>query len=1152
VMKLTDNAINLLKARYCKENEKPEDVFKRVADAVGECSGRVKEYYDIMSKLDFLPNSPCLMNAGASDMNKACFVLPILDSMDSLFRALHDAGIIFKEGGGVGYNFSQLREKGAPVSAGGTSSGSLSFMKIFNGIVEAVKQGGRRRGASMGILDYDHPEILDFIKIKLANNAMTNFNLSILVDDSFMEKIEDDGHIFLRSRIDRRNILGKIKARDLFDIICYSAWICGDPGMIFKSRVNEDNPHKEEIDACNPCVTGDTKIETVKGSIPIKKLVGKEIGVYSFNRKTKKWEIKKANQFRITRKNEPVVKVTFDNGESMKVTKDHKFLCRDNEYREISKLKPGDSLLHFKRHKTKTGYIEIGRQKEHRILGKWKSDKNLKGKEVHHINKIKDDNSLENLEIVSISQHRKLHPPSNKNNSYFGKSLKGKKNPHYGKKHSKEAKKLIGLKTIERFKDETYKKNHSTKLKNSWTDERREEYSKMKTKKKVKWNCPVCKKEVFLLPSIAKSKKYCSHSCSNKGRNNVKIVSIENAGKEDVYDCYVEDNLNFVNHSVVSLDCGEQFLFPHESCCLGSINLANCVTKSGNLNKTKLKRLTKLGANFLLDVNKRTKFAVEECYKQQYKYNRIGLGVMGFADMLVKMKTYYDSDKTLKIIDEIGKILQEESKKISPTSASTLSIAPTGSLSILANTSASIEPIFSRNYSRKLTADVGTIKESRGDKYVRTAHEVSPEWHLKVQAQWQKYIDNGVSKTINLPNEASIGEVKDIYYKAWQMGCFKPNTKVLTSKGEKEINKIKVGDFVFTKDGKLNKVSEIHIRDYDGDMYKLKGEQKNILDVTEEHPILSFKFDYAQYFPKFGWEVPKNLAKNNIREEWLFSPFLKERNNLNSEIYVKDYIKNFIEKGEFIYRKRNNGIAPNSNKIPSIIGLDKDFGFLLGWFIAEGSFSQKRYVRFDLHKKEIKIGKKISEIIKKKFGLSTKIKEEGNKINVDIQGSTLLAELLFNLVGNKSRDKHFPHFYFNLPLSVLEEMLNSYYNGDKGASVNLNLLRQFCYGKLFFGEVWTIKKSGKMFYAYKRKKERFFNDFLLHKLKKKEKYHYKGKVYNLEVENEPNYIAEGIIVHNCKGITIFRDGCKSEQVYYRSEEKNKYSRTKCDGEECQL
>lgn len=465
---LSKNAVTLLENRYCHPGEKADDVFKRIAKYLASNSEEETAFYNIMERLDFLPNSPCIRNAGHGNMLSACFVLPIEDTMDSIFESLHNAGIIFKHGGGVGYNFSNIREKGAVLSGGGTASGVISFLKIFDTITDAVKQGGFRRGAGMAILNANHPEIVSFITEKLRNKTLTNFNLSVRVNDGVMKAIEEDGYIQFRNPKTQKFESG-IKASTLFQLICTSAWLNGDPGILFHDRINEDNNTDKPIVASNPC--------------------------------------------------------------------------------------------------------------------------------------------------------------------------------------------------------------------------------------------------------------------------------------------------------------GEQHLHPYEACCLGSINLSNFVNKDGSLRKKALSDTIITSTKFLLAINKKNVFPIDKCRESVAKYNRIGLGVMGFADMLIKMGIAYDSKECLKVVDEIGKLLQI-THSIAPDSASTLSIAPTGSLSLIADCSASIEPIFCRTVERKLT--VGNMTETRDiyfSKWVRTAHEVAPEWHLKVQAQWQKWIDNGVSKTVNLPHDADLDFVKKIYMQAWKSGC---------------------------------------------------------------------------------------------------------------------------------------------------------------------------------------------------------------------------------------------------------------------------------------------------------------------------------------------------------------------------------------------
>jgi ribonucleoside-diphosphate reductase alpha chain len=522
VMMFDENALLILKKRYLIKDaqgepiETPDEMFKRVADTVTQAEdsfGRGKHgtmneaFFRMMSNLQFLPNSPTLMNAGRTlGQLSACFVLPVEDSLDSIFESVKETAKIHQTGGGTGFSFSKLRPRDdVVVSTMGAASGPVSFIKVFNIATEVIKQGGTRRGANMGVLRIDHPDIEEFLSIKNNPLELTNFNLSVAVTDAFMEACEKDGRFGLINPRTKKEVR-EVSARNLLRLIAESAWATGEPGIIFIDTINRANPtpHIGEIEATNPC--------------------------------------------------------------------------------------------------------------------------------------------------------------------------------------------------------------------------------------------------------------------------------------------------------------GEMPLLPYESCCLGSINLSSMV-HNGSIDWATLKDLTRLSVRFLDDVIEVSNYPLPEIERVTRANRKIGLGVMGFAHMLIRLGISYDSSDAVHLANTIMGFISKESKNASgilaeergifpnykgsiwdkqnltQRNATTTTIAPTGTLSIIAGVSGGIEPIYDTCYSRVLLGDLRVniidplflemkdrLDEREIKRLFRVAYEVSPDYHLQIQKAFQNHVDNAVSKTVNLPAEATPETVLEIYRVAYRMG----------------------------------------------------------------------------------------------------------------------------------------------------------------------------------------------------------------------------------------------------------------------------------------------------------------------------------------------------------------------------------------------
>ena len=964
--KISLNALKILEERYlCKDEngkviETSSQLFRRVAHNISladqkygqDAKKSEEEFFGLMTSFDFLPNSPTLMNAGTSIQQlSACFVLPIEDDIPQIFDSVKNTAIIHKTGGGTGFSFSRLRPKGDLVgTTGGIASGPISFMKVFDCATEQIKQGGKRRGANMGILRVDHPDILEFIGAKEKNTEINNFNLSVAITDAFMEAVEKNEDYDLINPRGKR-VVGRLNAKHVFNLISMMAWKNGEPGVVFIDRMNQFNPTPKlgPIESTNPCVAGNTLISTHKGYIRIEELTKETT------------EIETIVDMRLTSSSDGIalqslgtiktrvnavwksgIKETYKiktlSGYELIATADHKIMTLKG-WKEVKNLTFNDDLLiqsgvglfntdynlHFSNRITDTWSKELGQivgwlvgdgwlrtgdkncrvgfvfsQEDKEILNYLKPIINkLYGKEINEI--------LRKNGVFHLSYHAKDFAEFFQKLGVKATRAKDKTVPERILSSPKEA--VIGFLQGLFTSDGTIafdKTKHNRYIRlTSKSDEllngvqllllnlgiKSRIYERHRNKR-ISFSYQNKQGELRLYESdgilyelqISKDMipRFLSHISllgqKHKGRiEDLKmaefyhtkfedrIISVEPDGLKEVYDLAEPHTHSFIANGIIVHNCGEQPLLPYESCNLGSLNLVNFINAHKKIDWNRLKVCVHKCTHFLDNVIDMNRYPLPEIKKLTEGNRKIGLGVMGWADALIKMELAYNDPEAVKLADEVMCFINLEAMKASAElakkrgtfpnfkesiydtgktedemrNATRTTIAPTGTISILSSCSSGIEPLFAISYLRKTPqfellevnplfeevakeegfyseelmrkiAGLGSIKhiEEIPEKWKRifvTAMDLNPEDHVRMQAAFQKHTNNAISKTVNFPNSATVEEVAEVYRLAYKLGC---KGTTIYRDGSRDVQVLNVVKEQFKEEPKAEKKAE--------------------------------------------------------------------------------------------------------------------------------------------------------------------------------------------------------------------------------------------------------------------------------------------------------------------------------------------------------
>ncbi len=824
-MKLNNNALTVLKTRYLKKKsantiETPEDMFRRVAKTVAQAEFKygytqteVTEceeiYYKVISDLDFMPNSPTLMNAGR-DLGQlfACFVLPVKDSMEEIFEAIKSTALIQKSGGGTGFDFSELRPSGDSVrSTQGTSSGPISFMKVFNAATDVIKQGGCFIGSTL-VATAKGPVPIKDLKAGTLVYAWDNKMVLVPCTDSWKTKSNTE---VWKLTTDKGLVI--YATPDHPFLVRYSGLYCKlqdlQPDMAlvsFSTEIGEDDARNHRVvsvefshheDVYNVEVPGPHNYvvcdKSMKGVVVSNTRRGASMSILRVDHPdilkfiTCKEKEGDFNNFNIS------VGITKEFMEAATNRKPYTLVNPRDELPvgELDAYEVLELIAKMAHKNGEPGIVFIDRINEYNTtphLGEiratnpcWTGDT-----KVWTVNGPVSFKELadkgEDVTVLSQDSNGKL----------ISKLMR---NPRLTRKNTELVKIILNDGTILKCTPE-----HNVYLESG--------------------------KKIRVKDLKPRDKIQNAYRCKTKA------ISVEHIReKQDVYNGTVDDTHSYYVHcekgAILSANCGEAPLLPNEACVLGSINLANMI-HNGSINWDKLEYTIRVAVRFLDNAIDVSNYPLEIIKENVLKTRKIGLGIMGFHEMLIRMGIPYDSEQGVFLARRVMKFLQDTAKdessllgiergsfpahkgstfNIPMRNAVVTTIAPTGTISLICGTSSGIEPLFSiamiRNHDiiegtmvevnslfssianrlgfhnkdlmQKVAEQGGVqdIKEIPEDirRVFVTSHDISPEWHVRMQAAIQEYTCNAVSKTVNLKNNATIKDVLDAYILAYELGC---------------------------------------------------------------------------------------------------------------------------------------------------------------------------------------------------------------------------------------------------------------------------------------------------------------------------------------------------------------------------------------------